>query len=279
VSIKTFERSVGSRTQRVERILSNRGVGSRSEVSKMLRQGRVKVEGEIIKSGSVRYHEDTEVTLDDVVIASVPLLAIYHKPVGVHCTMDDPLDRRSLADLEKTFAFLKSMHPVGRLDADTSGLLLLSRYGHLTTLLLNPKTGISRDYEAIVKGKVDMTALKLQLQAGVKTADGIFPAELLSANPIARRSNDSDETKDSDEIESSLVRLRVKEGKYRMVRRILHNSGHSVIKLHRISYGEIHLSHLEEGAIRPATEDEIRWAARISTDQVRSRQQKKEKKK
>jgi pseudouridine synthase len=271
VSIATYERSIGSRSQRVERILSNRGVGSRSEVSKMLRQGRVKVEGKIIKSGSVRFHEDAEFALDDVVIVSVPLIAIYHKPAGVHCTMADPQDRRSLADLDKRYAFLKSMHPVGRLDADTSGLLLFSRYGHLTNLLLNPSTGIPRDYEAIVKGKVDSRELKLKLQKGVKTADGVFQAELLDANAIiVPRSNDSDETKDCDEIESSFVRLRVKEGKYRMVRRILHNSGHSVKQLHRVSYGEIHLANLEEGVIRAATDVEIRWAAKISTGQLRS---------
>jgi len=267
-------RSLGPRPQRIERILSNRGVGSRSEVAKMLRQGRIKVDGKVIRSGSVRFHNDLEVALDNQVVPSVPLLAIYHKPVGVHCTMDDPYNRSSLAELDEKYAFLKSMHPVGRLDSDTSGLLLFCRYGPLTNLLLNPTTGIPRDYEAIVMGKVDPTQLKLLLQAGVKTADGIFKAELLDAhvvprpNTVASQSHDIKEN--LDESETSFVRLRVKEGKYRMVRRILHNSSHSVIHLHRVSYGDIHIGELAEGLIRAATDHEVQWAAKISTQQLQS---------
>jgi len=267
LSVSSYERSLAPRSQRIERILSNRGVGSRSEVAKMIRQGRVKVYGKVIRSGSLRFHDDLEVALDEIVVPNVPLLAIYHKPVGVHCTMDDPQNRESLVELDKRYAFLKSMHPVGRLDADTSGLLLFCRYGPLTNILLSPTTGIPRDYEAVVMGKVDKTKLKLLLQTGVKTADGVIQAELLDSNivPSSKHSYDM-----NDDIKTSFVRLRVKEGKYRMVRRILHNSGHSVVHLHRVSYGDIHIGNLEEGLIRAATDPEIQWAAKVSTNQLRS---------
>ena len=76
---------------------------------------------------------------------------------------------------------LKQMHPVGRLDADTTGLLLFSRDGTLTQKLLSPASKIDREYEALVEGKVDFNSLKLALSKGISTTDGTFPAELLAS--------------------------------------------------------------------------------------------------
>jgi 23S rRNA pseudouridine2605 synthase len=81
--------------------------------------------------------------------------------------------------LYQQFAFLKSLHPVGRLDCDTSGLLLFSRDGQLTQSILDPKSGVKRIYEAIVAGCVVEEELRTKLQAGVQTSEGIFPAQLL----------------------------------------------------------------------------------------------------
>lgn len=89
-------------------------------------------------------------------------------------------DARGRPDL----SFLKDLHPVGRLDADTSGLLLLSSNGKLSNLLLDPTTGLSRVYDAIVNGTVDTAALSTTLRAGVATSDGTFTANLLDSHPM-----------------------------------------------------------------------------------------------
>ena len=93
--------------------------------------------------------------------------------------MGDRWDRPSLDNLHLKYPFLKSMHPVGRLDADTTGLLLWSRDGQLTHALLHPSVGISREYEAVVVGEVDSLVLGPKLLEGITTADGKFPAKLL----------------------------------------------------------------------------------------------------
>lgn len=177
--------SSDSKQQRLERIISNRGIGSRNDVSKLFRQGRVSVNGKVIRSGADKYSTDVIVEIDGQSITGIPLLAIFHKPTGVHSTMKDNWGRQGLEELALEYPFMKAMHPVGRLDADTSGLLLFSSDGHLTQMLLHPSTGVEREYEAIVAGTVDMGILGPRLAAGVTTADGDFAANLLSSEPLS----------------------------------------------------------------------------------------------
>lgn len=115
--------------------------------------------------------------------------------------------------------------------------------------MLDPLTKIEREYEATVEGEVNFDDLRQKLESGVETSDGKFPAELLDSRalPITTQS------------QSSCIRLTVTEGKYRMVRRILHNCGHSVLSLRRIRYGGIVLEDLEEGSCRPITKSELFW--------------------
>ena len=324
-AVSEFVQSTKLKMHRLERIVSNRGVGSRAEVTKWLRQGRFKVDGEVIRGGSIRYKENVEVLFDDEPTLYVPHICIYHKPAGVHCTMAlEGSDRITLAHICETNPFLKAMHPVGRLDADTSGLLLFSRHGKLTNLLLDPATGVQREYEAVVAGEVDLKTLRRKLREGVKTADGVYNADLLesrvldnitSFSAMTKTTEDYSEIGSSDKSESesktdckneyadeneneinsdsmespddpirdekntkinlnmftrrSFVRLSVKEGKHRMVRRILHNSGHSVFELHRSKYGSISINGLAEGEVRVCTEMEHEWAVKMSTSQLK----------
>ena len=175
--------------QRLERIISNRGVGSRNDVSKLFKQGRVSIDGKVIRSGSDKYSTDVVVEIDGQSIIGVPLLAIFHKPTGMHSTMKDNWGRQGLEELALEYPYMKAMHPVGRLDADTSGLLLFSSDGHLTQMLLHPSTGVEREYEAIVAGTVEMSVLGPRLAAGVTTADGDFAANLLSSENLTEVKN------------------------------------------------------------------------------------------
>jgi pseudouridine synthase len=143
------------------------------------------------------------------------LVAAYHKPLGVVSSMRDDHGRPDLSAVLPQ-PWQKLLHPVGRLDADTTGLLLFCRDGDLTHRLLHPKYVVEREYVALVDGAIDAAALGAKLRAGVETVeDGetlVVQAELLG-------------------VDGQSVRLVVTEGKYRMVRRILANCGHPVIEL------------------------------------------------
>eukprot|EP01039_Chlorochromonas_danica_P007577 gene7577-8377_t len=255
--------------QRIDRILSNRNLGSRKDVTSLLRQGRVKVllgqGNKVVRSGAEKFPVNILLSIDNRTVAPTPWLAVFHKPVGMHSTVGDAFGRLNLESVYENNPFFKSLHPVGRLDADTSGLLLFSSHGQLTNSLLDPNTCVPRVYEAIVAGKVDQTALAQRLASGVATTDGTFPATLLQAQALSSdddrlylkglidehlqvvkaTTNGQVDEADQDikyamEVkEYSYVRLSVTEGKYRMVRRLLHNAGHSVLLLHRESFGSL----------------------------------------
>ncbi len=144
------------------------------------------------------------------------------------------------------------------MDADTTGLLLFSKDGKLTQSLLSPSSEIPREYKAIVKGVVNFGDLKEKLAKGVNTSDGCFHANLLQSITLPESLAIPDEPPPYSEI-----LLTVNEGKYRMVRRILHNAGHSVLKLHRTKYGDISLGDLKEGELRNCDENELLWANKV----------------
>lgn len=143
---------------RLERILANRGLGTRSEVASIIQHGRCKVDGKVIKSGAARFVVSTTIEVDGVPYPPVPLLAIFHKPVGVECTMREieASKHKSLASSIANPMVLKVMHPVGRLDADSSGLLLFSSNGELTNRLLKPSFSVDREYNVTVEGNAEL---------------------------------------------------------------------------------------------------------------------------
>lgn len=210
-----------------------------------------------------------------------PLLRVYHKPKWVLSVMNDSKGRKNLGDLD----FISKMHPVGRLDYDSSGLILFSSDGKLTQTLLHPNHEIEKEYVAVVVGKVDEDELRATLAQGVTTSMGAFPADLREAKPIPEErvkpfiANIIDNLppeydlsrldekgylffKDANELTE--VRLVVEEGKHRMVRRILANSGFPVISLKRERLGILLLDDLEEGAYRELTEKEKQWAKALA---------------
>lgn len=144
------------------------------------------------------------------------------------------------------------LHPVGRLDYDTSGLILFSSSGDLTQRLLHPRHEVEKEYVASVENTMNIDGellLKKQLEIdGVTTSEGIHNAELVSIT------NGCD------------VRLIVKEGKHRMVRRMLANCGHPVIKLRRLRHGLCVIDGLDIGKFRVANTSEIKWAENLVVD-------------
>lgn len=221
---------------RLDRLVADRSGLPRSDAARAIRRGRVTVDGQEERDPAAAVDETAPLALDGSPLLAPPRLAVFHKPVGVHSTLSDPAGRPSLDTAAAELVAL-GLHPVGRLDADTSGLLLFSRDGALTQHLLHPRRALPRTYEARVEGE-PTDALREVLAAGVRTADGVFGGSLL------RREGDR-------------LWLEVTEGKHRMVRRMLANAGFPVLELHRWAYGPFRLGDLPAGAWRLPTAEEL----------------------
>eukprot|EP00533_Pseudo-nitzschia_delicatissima_P006893 CAMPEP_0116089564 /NCGR_PEP_ID=MMETSP0327-20121206/6491_1 /TAXON_ID=44447 /ORGANISM="Pseudo-nitzschia delicatissima, Strain B596" /LENGTH=378 /DNA_ID=CAMNT_0003580761 /DNA_START=13 /DNA_END=1147 /DNA_ORIENTATION=- len=251
---------------RADRVLSNRGWGSRSECFDLLKKKRVfqEIDSEMqcISGPKQKIPMDAALFVDGKkeVPKPPPLLRVFHKPKWMLSVMNDSKGRSNLSDLDEKL--ISMMHPVGRLDYDSSGLLLFSSDGKLTQKLLHPSNEVEKEYVALVVGKVDEDTLREKLAGGVQTSDGTFPATLLDTKfvpdnevkPIIHDIIDNlPEEYDLEQLEKnghlhfknatemSEVRLVVEEGKHRMVRRILANSGYPVIGLKRHRLGPIEL--------------------------------------
>lgn len=279
---------------RADRVLSNRGWGSRSECFDLLKKKRVfqkkGLEMECISGPKQKIPMDASIFVDgkNEVPQLPPLLRVYHKPKWVLSVMNDSKGRKNLGDLDEQL--ISNMHPVGRLDYDSSGLLLFSSDGKLTQKLLHPSNGVEKEYVALVVGDVNEKELKEKLSQGVKTSIGVFPATLIDTTAIAENEvkpiineiiDNLPQEYDLEQLEKnghlffknaselSKVRLVVKEGKHRMVRRILANSGYPVIGLKRYRLGPIQLGDdLLPGCSRDLTPDECAWAKDLTKKKI-----------
>jgi 23S rRNA pseudouridine2605 synthase len=271
----------------------------------MLQERRiVDVNGTIIDGPSAKIRNDAILYIDgkDMVPLPPPLLAVYHKPKWVLSTRTDPMGRPCLDKV------LTDMHPVGRLDYDTTGLLLFSSSGPLTQTLLHPKHAVEKEYVATVVNTVDEESLRQQLAAGVTTGEGVHTAVLTKVDHWTNQSTvteylaklkaeipNSYNTTDLaergyldifDATALSTVTLTVQEGKHRMVRRMLANAGHAVVSLHRRRLGMISLVNddndeknennidlLPVGATRNLFPHELEWAQSLITSHKRKKSQ------
>lgn len=237
---------------RLDKLLAERGAGSRKDVGKMIQRGKVELDGAVVKKKDLKIPYESVPIVDGFEYAPPPLLAAYHKPLGIVSSMKDDYGRPDLATVLPV-SWQKLLHPVGRLDADTTGLLLFSRDGDLTHRLLHPKFLVEREYLATVEGDIDEAELRAQLEAGVRTIeDG---DELYVQGKLLGLEGDDRQT----------VRLVVTEGKYRMVRRVLANCGHPVVALHRVRYGNVRLDELEieEGDSAEVQGPGLQWALNL----------------
>lgn len=228
--------------ERLDKLIAERTSLSRTDVKKRCKWGRVFVDGECVRDPGKKVDPgaDIRIGLERMPVLPVPMFVMYHKPSGVHSTMRDEWGRPCL-DTVLPEAWRGKLHPVGRLDAETTGLLLFCKDGTLTQRLLHPRHEMEREYVAQVENEIlDPSALATRLREGVETSEGVVNGEVVEA------------TKDT-------IQLIVKEGKYRMVRRMLANTGHPVVALHRLRYGEFVLGDLAEGALRELEEREWAW--------------------
>jgi 23S rRNA pseudouridine2605 synthase len=227
--------------ERLQRILARAGYGSRRACEELIVEGRVTLNGTVATLGDRADPVEDEVRVDGLEVNLDPNVKYYalHKPLGVVTTMRDPQGRPDIR------AFLPEgprIFPVGRLDRDTEGLLLLTNDGDLANALTHPRFGIEKEYLAEVEG-VPTPKHVGQLRRGVELEDGLARAK--SAR-VAGRSGDR-----------GAVRLVMTEGRKREVRRLLAAVGLPVTRLVRVRVGEVRLGGLPPGERRELTHDEV----------------------
>lgn len=235
---------------RIQKALSRAGVMSRRAAEEAIKDGRVAIDGRTAVLGD-RLDPTTEtLTLEGVSVIVDPEIETHllYKPVGVVSTARDPEGRLTVVDLVPSDARL---YPVGRLDADSEGLILVSNDGELTNLVTHPRYGITKKYLAKVKGRVTSATLR-SLVAGVTLDDG--PARALETRLV-----------DVGESES-LVELLMGEGRNREVRRMMETVGHQVTRLVRTAIGPIADPGLPPGESRRLTHAERRRLIESRTD-------------
>ena len=223
---------------RLQKVLARAGFGSRRSCDDLIADGRVTVNGDVAVLGRRVEPEADTVAVDGVVIGIRPGLVHYllNKPAGVITTADDPHGRPTVMGLvpEEPRVF-----PVGRLDQDTEGLLLLTNDGELAHRLTHPSFGVDKEYLAEVEGAPSRAAVRL-LREGVDLDDGRTAPATASL------------------VEPNLLRLTVHEGRNRQVRRMCEAVGHPVVRLVRTRIGPLSDRSLRPGAWRPLSLEEVR---------------------
>ncbi|AZK47990.1 pseudouridine synthase [Paenibacillus lentus] len=222
--------SKGKKTQRLDKVLGHLGYGSRSDIKKMVKQGRVILNGLVLKDSGMQcnpYEDDIAVDGERITYREFIYLML-NKPQGVISATEDHRDRTVLDLIPAEFRVF-SPFPVGRLDKDTEGLLLLTNDGQLAHELLSPRKRVPKTYEAHVLGEVGEREIALFRQ-GVTLDDGYvtLPAEL----EVLEHMN-------GEAGVQSRIRLTISEGKFHQVKRMFMAVGSRVIYLKRISMGPL----------------------------------------
>lgn len=227
---------------RIQKALSQAGIMSRRAAELAITSGRVAIDGRTARLGDRVELGVQTLTLDGVSVVVDPSIETHllYKPIDVISTASDPQGRTTVVDLVPSS---QRLYPVGRLDADSEGLILVSNDGELTNLITHPRYGITKTYLAKVAGSVGPGVIR-RLQEGVVLEDG--PAKALSARLI-----DSGQG-------MSLVELVMGEGRNREVRRMMAALGHEVVRLVRTAIGPLTDPRLTPGQSRPITHDERR---------------------
>jgi pseudouridine synthase len=239
--------------ERLQKLLAGRGLASRREAEAWILAGRVRVNGQVVAELGARADpavDRVEVDGRPLPPERRPLTLVLHKPKGYVTTVKDPHAERTVMELLEGVD--RRVYPVGRLDVDTRGVLLLTDDGDLARALMHPSTGLVKVYLAKVRGTPDPAALRA-LRAGIAVESR---KAIATTAEIARKAA------------NSWVRIAVTEGRKHLVRRMLQAVGHPVEKLRRVSFGPIELGSLAVGSYRVLDPEEVaalRAAAKIGS--------------
>lgn len=226
---------------RLNKYLAKSGVASRRESDRLIQEGTVTVNGQVLIDPAYQVQENDEVTFDGKVLSLQETTVVYmlNKPKNVITTARDEYGRKTVMDLIPSN---RRLFPIGRLDKDTTGLILITDNGELANYLMHPKNRVSRFYEVEIEGNLNSKEIA-KIKKGIFIGDGEFgKGEIVKQTTRKTR---------------SIIIIRLQQGKKREVRRIFYFIGKKVYKLHRFQYGTIKLGDLQVGQWRGLKNKEI----------------------
>jgi 23S rRNA pseudouridine2605 synthase len=229
---------------RLAKYLAHSGVASRRAAEKLIAAGRVTLGGEVVRDPARDVDEASAVAVDGAPIAPEPReVYALHKPVGFVSTARDPGGNPTVVELVPSE---RRLYPVGRLDQDSSGLILLTNDGELANLLMHPRYEVPKTYRVRVSPSPVRDSVLTQLREGLELDDGpTAPADARRVGPDA-------------------LEITIREGRNRQVRRMIEAVGHRVEALERTAFGSLRLHGLKPGEARRLTEDEVEGLRRIA---------------
>lgn len=229
---------------RINKYLAELGIGSRRAIDKMIEEGKIKVNGALAESG-IKVNEEDEIIVNGKSVnskeKSKKVYFMLNKPKRALSTVKDERGRKTVVDLIDT---KERIFPIGRLDYDTEGLLLLTNDGEVFNKVIHPRTEVYKTYLVEAKGNINMSTLN-RLKRGIMLDDKMTlpaKAKIISADEY-----------------HTVLHFAIKEGRNRQVRRMFESVGHNVINLKRIRLGELTLEGLEVGEYRTLTKKEIKY--------------------
>jgi 23S rRNA pseudouridine2605 synthase len=224
--------------ERLQKALARAGFGSRRSCEILIDEGRVTVDGVVAMLGNRVHPDEQEIRVDGKLVPAAPSAVYYllNKPDGVITTADDPRGRTTVVDLVNAPV---RIFPVGRLDMNTEGLLLLTNDGRLAHLLMHPSRGVEKEYLVRVDGDPSPSSIR-KLREGIMLEDGMTaPAQV-------------------NRVSDGVLRIVIHEGRNRQVRRMCEAIGHEVLRLVRTRIGPIQDARLAPGAFRALSIGEVR---------------------
>jgi 23S rRNA pseudouridine2605 synthase len=222
---------------RLAKYLAHAGIASRRASEGLIADGRVTVAGEVVRDPARDVDDSSAVAVDHKAVAPEPReVHMLHKPAGVVSTASDTHGRPTVTDLVPS---RRRLYPVGRLDAETTGLILLTNDGELANRLTHPRYGVPKTYRVHVKPKMVNDRALHALRDGVELEDGMTaPAQVRRLKP-------------------GVLEITISEGRKRQVRRMVEAVGHHVDSLERIAFGPLRLKGLQPGTHRRLTPAEV----------------------
>lgn len=229
--------------ERLQKVIAEAGIASRRKAEKMIVAGRVRVDGKLVTKLGTKVDTFSTITVDNEPIERESLHTyLFYKPRGVVSTAHDDKGRKTVVDYFEDLPY--RLYPVGRLDYDTSGLLLMTNDGKLANLLMHPKNEVPKVYVAKIEGILEPDQI-MTLKKGVKV-DGrkCAPAKVKILKTNQKKNN-------------QIVQLTIHEGHYHQVKRMFKAVGHPVEKLSRERYAFLDLHALTSGQYRELTREEV----------------------
>lgn len=241
--------------ERIQKVIARAGIASRRKSEELIKEGKVKVNGKIVTELGTKVTSSDKVEVNEVQIErEEPVYFLLYKPRGVISSVQDDKGRKVVTDF---FPHLKErIYPVGRLDYDTSGLLIMTNDGEFANLLMHPRGEVEKVYVAKTKGIPSKENLK-KLERGILLDDGkTAPArvKLLSAD---------------NKKQAAIIEIAIHEGRNRQVRRMFEAIGSEVVKLKRERYGFLNLGGLNSGDARELTPHEVKQLRALAMETLK----------